>query len=85
MVSLIVPCYNGEKFIARCIESILNQTDHNIELILVNDGSMDSTSDIINGYRVELENTLAKFIYVNSVHPCFEFLYCRDAECGVYV
>ena len=40
MVSLIVPCYNGEKFIARCIESILNQTDHNIELILVNDGSM---------------------------------------------
>ena len=52
MVSLIVPCYNGEKFIARCIESILNQTDHNIELILVNDGSMDSTSDIINGYRV---------------------------------
>lgn len=66
MVSLIVPCYNGEKFIARCIESILNQTDHNIELILVNDGSMDSTSDIINGYRVELENTLAKFIYLEQ-------------------
>ena len=66
MVSLIVPCYNGEKFIARCMESILNQTDHNIELILVNDGSTDNTSDIIKGYRMELENTLTKFIYLEQ-------------------
>lgn len=54
MVSLIVPCYNGEKFIARCIESILNQTDHNIELILVNDGSTDDTSNIIVNFAKRL-------------------------------
>lgn len=48
MVSLIVPCYNGEKFIARCIESILNPIDHNIELTLVNDGLTDDTLNPLN-------------------------------------
>ena len=43
MVSLIVPCYNSEEFIDRCIDSILAQTDKNIELILVDDGSTDAT------------------------------------------
>lgn len=66
MVSLIVPCYNGEKFIARCIESILNPIDHNIELILVNDGSTDDTSNIIKRYSMKLENTLTKFIYLEQ-------------------
>mgnify|MGYP002648619298 FL=1 len=48
MVSLIVPCYNGEKFIARCIESILSLIDHNIELTLVNDGLTDDTLNPLN-------------------------------------
>ena len=42
-VSLIVPAYNAEKFIERCINSLINQTLKDIEIIIVNDGSTDST------------------------------------------
>ena len=42
-VSIVVPVYNSEKTIARCIDSILNQTYKEFELILVNDGSMDAS------------------------------------------
>lgn len=47
-VSIIVPVYNGEKYITRCIESIVKQTYLNIEIIIVNDGSVDNTEKIIN-------------------------------------
>lgn len=50
-VSIIVPIYNAEKFIKKCIESILNQSYKNLELILVNDGSKDNSSKIINQYK----------------------------------
>lgn len=46
-VSIIVPTYNGEKYIKKCVESIMNQTYSNIEIIIVNDGSTDSTKKII--------------------------------------
>ena len=42
LISVMVPCYNTEKYLAKCIESILNQTYKNIELLLINDGSTDS-------------------------------------------
>ena len=38
-VSIIIPVYNGEKFISRCIDSILNQTLKNFEIIIVDDSS----------------------------------------------
>ena len=50
LVSIIVPCYNGERFIVRCIGSILTQTYKNIEIIFVDDGSTDHTSEIIKKY-----------------------------------
>ena len=62
MVSLIIPCFNGEKFINRCLDSVLDQSYKDIELIFVNDGSTDKTSEIINKRKEELENKLAKFI-----------------------
>lgn len=48
LVSLIVPCYNVGKYIEQCVLSILNQTHENLEIILVDDGSSDSTGDILD-------------------------------------
>lgn len=50
MVSIIVPVYNAEKYLKQCIESIINQTYKNIELILINDGSTDNSSQICMFY-----------------------------------
>lgn len=47
LVSVIVPVYNGEKFIKGCIESIQNQSYYNIEIIIINDGSNDQTGQIV--------------------------------------
>lgn len=49
-ISIIVPIYNVEKYIRRCIESILNQTYTNFELILIDDGSTDSSGVICDEY-----------------------------------
>ncbi|WP_436516314.1 glycosyltransferase family 2 protein [Ekhidna sp. To15] len=46
-VSVIVPVYNGERFIEKCLESVLNQTYPASEIIVVNDGSTDSSFEII--------------------------------------
>lgn len=51
LISLIVPVYNCEKYLSKCIESIINQTYKNIELILVNDASIDSSGKICNRYK----------------------------------
>ena len=48
LISVIVPVYNVEKYLNKCIESIVNQTYTNLEIILVDDGSSDSSADIIN-------------------------------------
>lgn len=50
LVSVIVPVYNVEKYLGRCIESILKQTYKNIELILINDGSDDNSLEICNKF-----------------------------------
>lgn len=50
MVSIIVPVYNGEKSIERCLRSIQNQSYKNIEVIVVNDGSTDHTEKVIAKY-----------------------------------
>lgn len=49
-ISLIIPVYNVEKYIRKCIESILNQTFKDFELIIINDGSIDNTGKICDEY-----------------------------------
>lgn len=49
-VSVIVPIYNVEAYLARCIESILKQTYHNLEIILVSDGATDNSGTIVKQY-----------------------------------
>ncbi len=50
LISVIVPIYNVEKYLNRCIDSILNQTFTNLEIILINDGSTDDSGKICNEY-----------------------------------
>ena len=50
LISVIVPVYNTEKYLRKCIESILNQSYTNIELLLINDGSPDSSAEICREY-----------------------------------
>lgn len=51
MISVIVPVYNCEKYIGRCVESIINQTYRKLEILVINDGSTDGTEYIIEKYK----------------------------------
>lgn len=50
-ISVIIPIYNVEDYLEQCVESILNQTYTNLEIILVNDGSTDSSGEICDRYK----------------------------------
>ncbi len=50
-VSVIVPIYNSEKYLKKCIDSLVNQTLSDMEFILINDGSTDSSDEIISKYK----------------------------------
>lgn len=50
-ISIIIPVYNSEKYIGKCLDSILNQTYKNIELICINDGSKDNSLSILREYE----------------------------------
>ena len=57
-VSVIVPIYNTEKYLKQCIDSILNQTYKNIEIILVDDGSTDNSCSICDYFWHRYENII---------------------------
>lgn len=51
LISIIVPIYNTEKYLKKCLDSIINQTYQNLEIILINDGSTDKSYDICKEYK----------------------------------
>ena len=58
LVSIVIPCYNGQDFVKEAIESALAQTYQNIEVIVLNDGSTDHSLDVIKSFckRIRLES-----------------------------
>lgn len=50
IISIIIPAYNAEKYISKCLDSLINQTYKNLEIIVVNDGSTDNTLKILEKY-----------------------------------
>lgn len=60
-VSVIIPAYNSENYIGRCIESLFAQTYKNIEIIVVNDGSKDNTEKAVKKYSQDYVNV--KYVY----------------------
>ncbi len=53
LFSVIVPVYNGERYLEQCVESIIGQTYNNLEIILVDDGSVDLSGVICDGYAAK--------------------------------
>lgn len=64
LVSVLTPCFNGEKFIDGLLDSILLQDYRKIEFIFVDDGSIDSTGDIITSYKQKFVNKQYRLEYV---------------------
>jgi len=65
LISVVMPAYNSEAFIPEAIESVIGQTYTNWELIIVDDGSTDNTSQIVAGYK-EADNRIRYFFQNNS-------------------
>ena len=51
LISVIVPIYNAEEYLERCLDSIVNQTYAQLQIVLVDDGSTDTSSIICDAYR----------------------------------
>ena len=65
-VSVIVPVYNVEKFIDKCLNSLVNQTLKEIEIIVVNDGSPDNSQKVIDEYVKKYPDKIKSFIKENG-------------------
>ena len=73
-ISVIVPIYNGEKYLKKCLDSIVNQTFKEFELILVNDGSTDNSEIICEEYRRK-DSTI---VYLKKVMVACQMLETTD-------
>ena len=52
-ISIVIPVYNAERYINKCIDSVLNQSYTNWELLLINDGSSDDSGKICDSYSMK--------------------------------
>lgn len=69
-VSVIVPVYNVEEYLERCLDSLVNQTLKDIEIIIVNDGSTDGSKEKIQKYI----NTYKNIVYLEKKMEDFQVL-----------
>ena len=84
-ISVIMPVYNAEKTIERAILSIINQTYNNIELILINDGSIDGTESIIKKYIEKGKKIEIKYYFQKNSGPSIAKNLGIDMAKGEYI
>ena len=65
-ISIVVPIYNSEKFLTTCIDSLVNQSLKDIEILLINDGSTDDSQKIVDEYVKKYPDMCKSFIRKNS-------------------
>ena len=65
-LSIIVPVYNVEKYISRCLDSLVNQDYDNYEIIIIDDGSPDKSIDIVKEYSLKYPNLISIINQVNK-------------------
>lgn len=65
-VSVIVPVYNTEKYLNRCLDSLVNQTLKEVEIVIVNDGATDSSPEIIDEYLKKYPDRFVYYTQQNS-------------------
>jgi len=65
LISFIIPVYNAENTLARCLDSILQQTRKCFEIVLVNDASNDNSQQVINRYQYEYPGLISSYIQPN--------------------
>ena len=65
LVSVIIPCYNAEKYVGQAIESVLNQIYKNFEIIIISDGSTDSSENVVKNY-LALDERIKLFTQTNK-------------------
>ena len=63
-ISVIIPCYNVDPWVERCLESVLNQTLQDIEIICVDDKSTDTTSQVLK--RIAEKDSRIKLLFLES-------------------
>ena len=87
LISVIINVYNGEKFIDKCIKSVVDQTYKNLEILIINDGSTDRTLEICESYKdeririINQENmglSLARNVGIDNARG--EYLFFVDAD-----
>jgi glycosyltransferase involved in cell wall biosynthesis len=88
LVSVVTPVYNGEKYLAECIESVLSQTYSNWEYIIVNNCSTDRTLEIAQNYarresRIRVENNTEFVSAMQNHHLAFQYISRRSEYCKV--
>lgn len=83
LVSIIVPCYNSEKYLQECLNSILTQDYENVEVLVVNDGSIDGSEEIAKAFGQQ-DDRLKYFYQDNNGVGSARNLGLREAK-GEYV
>lgn len=68
LVSIVIPCYNHEKYVKDTIESVINQTYDNIELIIIDDGSTDNSVNIIEQSVQKCKERFVRFKFISQTN-----------------